>query len=92
MRPQLRACNEGLPRLRVARARRALGSAAYLHFDSHLLRFCDGFFDGPDHVKRLLRQMVVLAFKDLLKASNGILELHVLTGCAGKRFGHVEGL
>ncbi len=36
--------------------------------------------------------MVVLAVKDLLKAANGILELHVLTGRAGEGFGYVEGL
>ena len=55
MRRPLRACKEGLPRPRVARARRMLGSFASLYLYSHFLGFGHRFFDRADHVECLFR-------------------------------------
>src|SRR5581483_8001818 len=50
----------------------------------HLLRALDGALDRPDHVERLLRQLVVLALDDLAEPADRVLELHVLAGRAGE--------
>ena len=46
--------------------------------------FFDRLFDRADHVERLLRKIVVLAFHNLTETTNRIFELHVLTFQAGE--------
>src|SRR5271169_3302465 len=41
-----------------------------------LFRLLAHFFDRADHVERLLRQIVVLAFHDFLEAAHGVFDLH----------------
>src|SRR5690606_10014274 len=59
-----------------------------LHFACFLYRFVD----GADHVESLLRQVIVITVQDALEATDGFLQGHILAGCAGEDFGHVEGL
>ena len=63
-----------------------------LSFVSQFLRLLDRFFYRPDHVKRLLRQIVMLAVDDFLEAPDGVLEFHVFPRRAREGFGHVERL
>src|SRR5215472_173921 len=50
----------------------------YLGFGLHLFRFFQGFVDRSDHVKGLLRHVVVFAFHDFLEAADRIFNLYVL--------------
>src|SRR5512141_3104556 len=52
----------------------------------------DGHIDVANHVERLLRETVVLAFQDLLEAAHGFADWHVLAGDAGELFDHEHGL
>src|SRR5208283_2611508 len=58
----------------------------------HLLRRFQHFFDRPLHVKRLLGDIVVLAFDDRLEALHRVGDLHVAPRRAGELLGHVERL
>jgi hypothetical protein len=44
----------------------------------HRLRFLNCFFDGADHPKGLLREIVVFAIDDFAEAPNGIFQLYIL--------------
>ena len=74
----------------------ALSDGCYLYpplsFVSQFLRLLDRFFNRPDHVKRLLRQIVMLAVDDFFEAPDGVLEFHVFPRRAREGFGHVERL
>src|SRR5215470_20036954 len=50
----------------------------------HLFGFFERFLDCADHVKRLLRNIVVLALNDFLKAANRVFDLYVLAFEAGE--------
>src|SRR3954469_6864942 len=50
----------------------------------HLVGLLDCLFDRPDHVERLLRQMVPLAGDNLLEAADGVGNRHVLPGQPGE--------
>ncbi len=54
-------------------------------------RLLDRLFDGADHVEGLLRQVVILAGDDGLEAGDGVLERHVLAGCASEGLGAKKG-
>src|SRR5689334_22058683 len=56
------------------------------------LRFLERFFDGADHVERLLRQRVALAVHDHLEALDRVLERDVLAFLAGEVARHRERL
>ena len=58
----------------------------------HGFRLLDGLFDRADHVERLLRQVVVLAFDDLLEALDRVGDRHVLALEAGELLGDEERL
>src|ERR671937_234681 len=53
-------------------------------FPGELPRFRDGLVDRPDHVERLLRELVVLALDDLLEALDRVLEPNVFARLAGE--------
>src|ERR671910_888082 len=61
--------------------RRLLGRLLGFGLAAALARLLDCLLDRPDHVERLLGQLVVLAVEDLLEAFDRVLELHVLAGC-----------
>src|SRR5918995_1830441 len=61
--------------------RRLLGRLLGFGLAAQLARLLDCLLDRPDHVERLLGQLVVLAVEDLLEAFDRVLELHVLAGC-----------
>src|SRR6058998_1911499 len=50
----------------------------------HFFGFFEHFFDRADHVKRLLRNVIILAFDDFLEAANGVFNLHVFAIEAGE--------
>src|SRR6202041_736524 len=50
----------------------------------HLLGLLQRFFDRADHVERLLRNIVVLAFDDFLEAANRVFDLDVFAFEAGE--------
>src|SRR5512139_517202 len=52
----------------------------------------DGHIDVADHVERLLRETVVLAFQDLLEAADSFADGHVLAGHTGELLRHEHGL
>src|SRR5579859_2602353 len=52
----------------------------------HFLRFGSCFFDGTDHVERLLGQVVVLAVEDFLEAADGVRDADVFAGDARELF------
>src|SRR5688572_22353532 len=54
--------------------------------------FFDCLFDRADHIERLLRQIIVLAFHDFTKATNRIFELHILTFQTGELRSYEEWL
>src|SRR5687768_7387680 len=58
----------------------------------HAAALFDRFVNRPDHVERLLRQIVVLAVDDLLEALHRVGNLHVLALEAGELLGDEEGL
>src|SRR4030081_3414029 len=58
----------------------------------HLLCGCEHVFDAALQVKGLLGNVVVLAFDDLLEATNGVRDLDVRSWDAGEYLGDVEGL
>src|SRR5215831_2991125 len=51
-----------------------------------------GLLDRADHVKRSLRQMVVLALAQTLEALDGVGEIDELARRTGEHLGHMEGL
>src|ERR1700733_3699490 len=53
----------------------------------HLFCLLAHFFDRADHVERLLRQIVVLAFDNFLEATHGVFDLHVLARQPSELFG-----
>src|SRR5690606_18801571 len=59
---------------------------------SKLFGFFHGFFDGADHVERLLGQIVVVAGENAFEAADRVLQRNVLAGRAGEDFGNVERL
>src|SRR5918995_2224515 len=61
--------------------RRLLGRLLGFGLAAQLARLLDCLLDRPDHVERLLGQLVVLAVEDLLEAFDRVLELHILAGC-----------
>ena len=56
------------------------------------LGFFDRFFDGADHVERLLGQVVVFARDDGLEAADRVLEGHDLAVLSGEHLGDIERL
>src|SRR5579859_4118997 len=54
------------------------GSILALDARLHLFRLLKHFIDGAHHVKRLLRNFVVLAFHDFLEAAHSVRDLDVL--------------
>src|SRR5260370_11435413 len=62
-----------------------------LDADLQLLRFFQRFLDCAHHVERLLRNVVVLAFDDLLEAANAIFDFYVFASrpvnCAATNMG-----
>src|SRR5271165_1165215 len=56
----------------------ASGSIFSLSGRLHFLGLLQHFFNRADHVKRLLRNFVVLSFHDFLEAAHGVFNLHVL--------------
>ena len=58
----------------------------------HFLRFFHCFFDGTNHIERLLWNIIVFAVNNFLKSTNGIFQLDVFTGRTRKCFSDVEGL
>src|SRR3974390_1940773 len=56
------------------------------------LGLLDRFLDRADHVKGLLREIVVLARNDRLEAADRVLDRHVLALLAGEHLGDVERL
>ena len=58
----------------------------------HLLSFFNRFFDGANHVERLLGQVIVLAVQNLGKSTHGVAQRDVLPGLVRKGFGNEEGL
>ena len=88
-----RAGRLGLARLGALRllVRLALCSRFRL-LAAELLPALDRLLDRPDHVERLLGQLVVLAVEDLGEAADRVLELHVLARRAGELLGHEERL
>src|SRR5439155_11092253 len=58
----------------------------------HLVGLLLGFFDGTDHVERLLGEVVPLAFKDFFEATDGVLDADVAALAAGEDFGDEHGL
>src|SRR6266404_9023016 len=63
-------------------------SSAMMRLRFHLLGLGPGFLDDANHVERLFRQVVMLAFEDLTEAAHGIGDAYILAGNAGKLFGH----
>src|SRR3954462_12613901 len=61
-------------------------------FGGELLALFDRLFDGADHVKGLLRQMIVLAFAQSAETLDGVGEVDEFAGRAGKHFGDEERL
>ena len=59
---------------------------------SNFFGFFEGFVDGADHVKRLLRQMITLACNNHLETTNGFRQADVLAGRAGKHLRNMERL
>src|SRR6185436_20385240 len=57
-----------------------------------LLRLLERFLDLPDHVERLLRQLVALAVDDHLEALDRVLERDVLAFLPGEVLRHRKGL
>src|SRR5208283_5556071 len=53
-------------------------SSSFLNARLHLLGLFQHFFDRADHVERLLRNIVVLAFDDLLESAHRVFDLDVL--------------
>src|SRR5206468_2787286 len=49
-------------------------------------------FDGPDHVERLLRKIVVFAFADFPETPNRLGERNIDADEAGELLGHVKWL
>src|SRR5215469_1244085 len=70
----------------------ASGSMTFLNARLHLLGLLEHFFNRADHVERLLRNFVVLAFHDFLEAAHGVFDLDVLAFEAGKLRGHIHRL
>src|SRR5215472_13596138 len=68
------------------------GSMARLNARLHLFGLGQHFFDGTDHVERLLRNLIVLAFDDLLEAPHGVFDLYVLALEAGELCRHEHWL
>src|SRR5437879_4098957 len=58
----------------------------------NLLAFLEGCLNRADHVKRLLGQIVVLAFDDLFETFNRVFQFHVLAFAARELRSHVEWL
>src|SRR5213593_3755208 len=52
----------------------------------------DGFIDRADHVKSLLRKIVVLAIDDFFEAGDRVFKLDVLAFAAGELRSDVERL
>src|ERR1700694_254802 len=61
-------------------------------FRGELLALLDRLLDGADHVKGVLRQVVVLALAQALEAADRIGEVDEHAGRAGEHLGHMEGL
>src|SRR5262245_47553042 len=53
------------------------------------LGFGDGLFDSPDHIERLLRQMVVVSGAQTFEPLDCVLNGYELARRAGKYFSHV---
>src|SRR5215469_1847623 len=58
----------------------------------HLFGGFEHLIDRSLHVKRLFRNIIVLAFDDLFEAAHGVLNLHIASLIAGKLLRHMEGL
>ena len=58
----------------------------------HFFRFSHCFFDGANHIGRLLWNIIVFAVNNFLKSANGIFLLDVSTGRTRKCFSDVERL
>ena len=54
------------------------------------LGFLDDFFDAADHVERLLWQVIVFAFHDAFKATDGVFQGNVFTWRTGEYFRNEE--
>src|SRR2546423_5524262 len=58
-----------------------------LRLARHAAALLDRLLDRPDHVERLLGQLVVLAVENLVEAVDRVLELHVLAGLTRELLG-----
>ena len=63
-----------------------------LAFFGHLRGLGLDFLDVANEVESLLRQVIKLTGENLVEATDGFLELHILAGHAGEDFSHKEGL
>src|SRR5512143_2891534 len=59
-------------------------SVAILRLLLHLLADFDRFVNRADHVERLLRQIVVLAFQNFAEAAHGLAQGHIAAVAAGE--------
>src|ERR1700758_409504 len=68
------------------------GSISVLDARLHLFCLFEHFIDRANHVKRLLRNLVVLPFHDFLEAAHSVFYLDVLAFEARELGGHVHRL
>jgi hypothetical protein len=70
------------------------GFRKHLWLDARLHFFClsEGLIDRADHVERLFRDVVVLAFDDFPEAADGIRNFYVFAFEPGELRGHEHGL
>src|ERR1017187_105729 len=67
-------------------------SSAMARLRLHLLGLGPGFLDGADHVKRLLRQIIMLSFQDLPETADGLGHADILAFKSSKLLGYEEWL
>src|ERR1035437_8952554 len=67
-------------------------SSAMTRLRLHFLGLGAGFLDCADHVERLLRQIVMLAFKDFPEAADGLGHADILAFKSSKLLGYEEWL
>jgi len=82
----------GLLHLAFPKAQSLKPDAAFLRCRLHFFGSFLHFINSAFHVKRLLRNIIMLAFDDFLEAFDGVGNLHVTSRSSGELLGHVERL